>query len=193
MRAVPDFRGELHARRAGADDHDVDCGGFTARGAAFGPDARSNKAPVEPLGIRRRVERDRVLGNARNAEIVADAADAEDERVIRQSSRGKNLPAVVVEDRGQMHFVARAVEPGDRPEPEPEVVPIGDQEVVDAVQIGIHAPRRDLVQQRLPQMSLKAVDERNDRAPAPTQRVTEPCRERQSGGAAADDDDPMRD
>ncbi len=75
---------------------------------------------------------------------------------------------------------------------EPEAVPMREREIVDAVRIGIHPSRGDLVQQRLPQVRGAAIDQR-DLGPAPlAQRFPEARRERQAAGATADDQDAMQ-
>ena len=82
-------------------------------GASVGADARRDQPAMEALGVRGRVERDRVLGDAGHPEIVADAADAEDERVVRHGARRKDFDAVVVVDGVELEQASRAVEPGD--------------------------------------------------------------------------------
>ena len=133
-----------------------------------------------------------MLGDAGHAEIVADAADAEDERVVRKHPGRKHLLAIVVDDRGEPHFAPRAIEPGEGAEAEAEVMPVRDQEVIEAVEVGVHAPRRDFMQQRFPQVRREAVDERHGGPSAAAQRVAQLGGERQPGGAAADDHDPVR-
>ena len=48
--------------------------------------------------------------------------------------------------------MTRAVEPQHRSLAEAEMVPIRHQKVIDAVDVRVDTPRRDFVQQRLPQM-----------------------------------------
>ena len=178
VRAVADLGGELDAGRTGADDHDVDGRRFAARRAPLRAHARRDEAPVEALGVDGSVERDRMLGNAGHAEIVADAADAKHERVVGQHACRQNLLAVVVEDRREVELVPRTIETIHRAEPKPEMVPVRHEEVIDVVQVGVHPSGGDLVQQRLPQVRREAVDERDGRASAPAQRVAELGRER---------------
>ena len=166
--AVTDFGRELDAGRARADDHDVDRGRFAARRALVGAHAGRDQPAMEPLGIGGRVERDRAFGHTRNAEIVVDAADAEHERVVRNGALGQHLRAVVVPHDAELQFVPRPVEPHHRALAEAEVMPVRHQEVVDAVHVGVDAPRRDFVQQRLPQVRRVVIDERDRRLPAAT-------------------------
>ncbi len=67
------------------------------------------------------------------------------------------------------------------------MVPARLREVIELVLVGIHAAGGDFVQERLPQVRARAVDERDHRAlPAP-ERVAEPGCELEPAGAAADD------
>jgi hypothetical protein len=58
---------------------------------------------------------------------------------------------------------ALALEPLERAQHEGEPVPARLREVVELVGMDVHAARRDLVQQRLPQVRAAAVDERHVR------------------------------
>ena len=93
LRAVADLRGELDAGRAGADDHDVDRRRPSVRGVLVGADARGEQPPMESLGVGGGVERNRALGDARRAVIVADAADAEDRACRRARARCGRISA----------------------------------------------------------------------------------------------------
>ena len=187
--AVADFGRELDAGRSRADDHDLDRGRFAARRALVGANACRHQPAMEPLGIGGLVERDRALGNAGNAEIVVDAADAEHERVVGHGALRQHFRAVVVAHDAELQFAPRAVEPHDRALAEAEVMPVRHQEVIDTVHVGIDPPRRDFMQQRLPQVRRDVIDERDGRSSAATERVAQLGRERQPGGAAADDHD----
>ena len=68
---------------------------------------------------------------------------------------------------------------------------MGNGQIVEVVRVRVHAPRRDLVQQRLPQVRRILIDERDVRAPATAEALSESRRQRQSAGAAADDDHAM--
>jgi hypothetical protein len=55
-----------------------------------------------------------------------------------------------------------------------------------------HASRRDLMQQRFPEVGPRFVDRRYNGDAAPTERVAKACDEFQASSTAADDDDVMR-
>src|SRR4029434_2076660 len=108
------------------------------------------EAPMEPFGVNCSVERYCMLRDTGHAEIVADTPDAEYQRTVGNDAGGENRRAIVAETRSKMQLVARAVEAGDGTGPESEVVPVADQEVVERVQIGIHAAPRHLRPERAP-------------------------------------------
>ena len=87
----------------------------------------------------------------------------------------------------------RAIEPGERALAKPEAMPVRERGIVDFVQIGVHASRGDLVQQRLPQVRRALVDQRDLDAPSAAVAIAERGGQRQPAGAAAYDDDSMRD
>src|SRR5207253_10704094 len=134
-------------------------------------------------------ERNRVFGDAGNAEIVAGAADAENERVVGKHALREHFSVVVVVDRAQRELPALAVQRLDRTLPETEVMPMRQGEVVDAVRVGIHAPRRDFVQQGLPHVRLGTIDQDDLGATALPQFVAERAREPQATRATAGDND----
>lgn len=191
MRAgrVPDLGGELDAGRARADDDDVHPRGSPRAGLGVGAHAGGEQAAVEAFGIGERVERNGVRRDTRNTEVVADAADAEYERVIAHHAARQHEHAVVVENRIEDQFMLRPIEAAHHALAETEVMPIGQRKVIDSVHIGVHPPRRHLVQQRLPQMRCETVDQGNFRAPVLPQLVAQTHGQRQTAGAAADNDD----
>src|SRR5260221_11242066 len=71
------------------------------------------------------------------------------------------------------------------------MMPVGDGEIVEVVGVRIHAPCRDLVQQRLPQVRCVLVDQRDVRALAATQALAQAGGQRQSAGTAPDNYETM--
>jgi len=107
---------------------------------------------VETLGVGRGVERDRAFGNPGRPVIIADAAHAKHQRVVGHVPLREDLGAVLVDDAAQLQFVPCAVEPVHHALAKTEVVPVRHQHVIDVVDVGVHAPRSNFVQQRLPKM-----------------------------------------
>ena len=103
--------------------------------------------------------------------------------VTRQHKR-----TVVVMDLVEHELVPRTVEAGDGTLSEAEVMPVRERQIVDAVDICIHASRRDFVQQRLPQMRRVLIDQYDLGPTSSSQSVAEARSERQTSGTAADDD-----
>ena len=79
---MADLGGELDAGCARADDDDVYPGGSPRAGLGVGAHAGGEQAAMEAFGVGERVERNGVRRDPRDTEVVADAADAEDERVV---------------------------------------------------------------------------------------------------------------
>ena len=184
MRAgrLPDLGRQLDAGRTGADDHDVHSRRPAGRCLRVRAHAGGQQPAVKALGVRERVERNCIRRNARHTEVVADAADTEDQRVVAHRAAREHQRAVVVVDGIERKLMPRAVQAGHGSLPEPEVMPVREREIIDAVNVGIQTPGRDFVQQRLPQMRRIAIDQRDLGAPAPSQLVAEARRQRQSAG-----------
>ena len=96
---------------------------------------------------------------------------------------------LVVELGVELHHPARAVEPDHLAVAEPEAVPVGLGEIVELVPRHVHAAGGNFVQQRLPQMGARLVDERDLGAVAAPELIAEASDELEPAGAAADHDD----
>jgi len=150
---------------------------------------RVHQPAVELVRLLGGVERERVLGHARHAERVGEAADRDHQRVVPERPRRDHLLAAVIADRADGDLAAHAIEPLERAEREGEVMPARLREVVELVLVDVHAARRHLVQQRLPDVRPVAVDERHPGAAPAPQAVAELRRELEPARATADDDD----
>ena len=95
-------------------------------------------------------------------------------------------------DRREVDLLARAIEPLHAPEPELEVMPARLEQIVQLVVVEVHAAGRDLVQQRLPQVRARLVDQRDQRLLALAELVAQARGELEPAGASADDDDPVQ-
>ncbi len=157
-----------------------------------GTDERIHQPTVKTLGLGRGIELDRVLLHARRAEVVAIAADGDDERVVGKRSLGRHLPAFLVVERRHVDLAADAVEAHHFAHAIAEVMPVRLREIVELVYAQVHAARRDLVQQRLPQVGAGLVDERDLSLAALAELVAEAGGEFQPACATADDDDTIR-
>ena len=91
-----------------------------------------------------------MLAHARCAEIVALAADGDDERIVTKAAPRGHLVTLLVDVGGQLNFTPLPVQADHLANAVAEVVPMRLREVVDLVHGEIHGSRSDLVQQRLP-------------------------------------------
>ena len=85
-----------------------------------------------------------------------------------------------------------AIEADHFAEPVAKAVPIGLGEIIQLMLRDVHAAGGDFVEQRLPQMRARLLDQRDVGAAAPPERVAEPRRELEPAGPAADDDDAVK-
>ena len=97
------LRRQFGAGRAGADDRDVELARPHRFGLGVGAQAGVDETAVEPRRLVGRVERDRVLLDARRAEIVGDAADGDHQGVVADRAHRRDEPAVLVELGGEVH------------------------------------------------------------------------------------------
>jgi hypothetical protein len=143
----------------------------------------------ETGGLLRRFEGDGVFLDAGRAEVVGQAADADDQRVVAEDARRDDFLAAFV-DVGRRddqllfpvdadHFaVAVAV-----------AVPVGLGQVVDLVGPEVHAAGRDFMQVRLPEVGLGFFDQGDRRLAFLAQLVAELGGQFEATRSAADDDD----
>ena len=156
----------------------------------IGAQAGVEQARAEPLRLRGRVEGDRMLGGAGRAEVVGLAAHGQHQRVVGEHAARQHFVAgLLVQQRREQDRLVRAIETFHAAELEIEVVPARLGEVVELVVVLVHAAGGHLVQQRLPQVRARAVDERDARPPLRAEPVAEAGGELESARAAADDHD----
>ena len=133
-----------------------------------------------------------MLPHARHAEIVEHAADRDDQGVVAELPAGNDLGAARIGHRTENDLAPRPVQAAHLAELEDEVVRARVREIVEAVGIRAQGPGGHLVQQRLPDVSESAVDQRDPRLAAPTEPIAELGRENQPARPAADHDDVVR-
>ena len=98
---------------------------------------------------------------AGNAEETRDAANPQDQRVIRQLTLGQDEFAVGVVHSGDRHHLVQPIEVEHFALPEFEMMPTRLRDVVELVRMRINAAGGDLMQQRLPQVRRFLVDQRD--------------------------------
>ena len=162
-RRLVQLGGQLGSRRAGADDRHLQLLGPQRLALRVRADAGVDEARVEALRLLGRLERNGVRFHAARAEIVGQAADGDDERIVAELLRRRDLPPLVVDERRHADQAPAPIDADQRAEAEREAVPVGLGQIVDLVHAQIHAAGGDLVQQRLPQVRAAPVDQRDVR------------------------------
>jgi hypothetical protein len=186
-RRAVQLRGKLDPRRAAADDRDFQLLRTQRRGLRMRPHAGVHHADMEAPGVVWRLQLHRVVAHARGSEVVAPAADRDDQSVVAEARAGRDLPAGTVQRSRHMHLASLPIEAGHFPDAIAKAVPVRLRKVVDLVRPRVHAAGGDLVQLRLPDVGAVTVDERHVHRAADA--VAKPGRELEAAGAAADDHD----
>ncbi len=159
------FGGELGAGGTGADDGDVQLSGARPFGLGVGAQTGIDDPAVEAAGLLRGFQRHRELRRARRAEIIGDAADRHDQRVIGHRGRRRDLPALFIEHLGQFQLLGFAVDADHLAIAIDKIVPMRLRQIVQLVLRAAQAAGRHRVQQRLPQMGARTLDQRHGGAP----------------------------
>ena len=191
-RRLMQLGGKLSPGRARADDRHIQLprahGAFLRERTHAGVD----QAAVEPLGLFGRVQHDRVLFDARRIESVADTADGDDEGVVLEGAHRRDLAAFLVVGGGEVHELLRAVDAGHLAVAELESVPITLRLIGKLVATNVHAAGGDLMQERLPDVRARLLDEGNLRLAPLAELVAQPRRQLEAARATAHDDDVMQ-
>ena len=149
-RALIELGGQFRASRAGADDGDMQLAGLNRLALGLGPEARVDQPMVKSHRLFRGLERNGEFRRSRRAEIVGHAADSDDQRVIGNAARRRDLSALLVISRAEPNGLARAVEPDHFAEVIAKMVPVALREIVQLVLGRVHAASGDDMQERLP-------------------------------------------
>src|SRR5262245_29118231 len=183
---------KLGSGGAGADDCQVYLPRLGLFGLRLRPKEGHKQQLMEALGVVRAVQLDRMLANTRSTEVVAMTADRDDQRVVGKAAPPQHFTTLVVQVRRELDLALGPVEPDQFADAIVEMVPMGLRPEFHLLDRKIHASCRDLMQQRLPEVGPRFVNQRNIGDPAPAQRVAKPRDQLEASGTAADDDDAMR-
>ena len=192
-RGVAELGGELDPGRPAADDREAQAPAAAravARGVAVQKAAED--LAMDALGLGGAAEIQAVLVDAGHAEVVEHAADRDHQEVVAEPPPGHQLGAARIADRVEHDLAPRPIEAAHLAELEAEAVARRMREVVEAIGLDRQRAGRDLVQQRLPDVGQRAVDERDARPLAAPEPIAEPGREHEPAGAAAHDHDARR-
>ena len=70
-----------------------------------------HQAAVKTLGLERRIQRQRMLADARCAEVIALTADRDDQRIVMKAPRLRDLLSLVVDMGSKMNCLRAPIEP----------------------------------------------------------------------------------
>ncbi len=130
-----------------------------------------------------------MLLNPGHTEVVRGPTHGDDEGVVTECARWRHLDALFIDNGGQSDLLAGAIETIQAPQTEAEVVGARLSQKLDRVCVGVERPRRNLVQERLPQVRQRSVDKRDLGLTTASQCLAKPNSEFEAAGPAADDDD----
>ena len=157
------------------------------------PDEPVHQPLVEPDGLLRGIERDgevlsEVLSPGR-AEVVAGAADGDDEGVVRKGAWRRAFVALRIDTGREMDFVLRSVEADHFSDTGAEVAVRSLGQVVDRIAARIQAAGRDLVEKRLSDVGSRTLDEGDLGLFPPPEAASQLRCKFQACGPAFDNDD----
>jgi hypothetical protein len=181
---VAQLSGQFHARGAAADDHDVQAGARIMRLAHVGQRQQLQHPQPEAFGVVRAVERERVIRDARHAEVVGHAADGQHQRDVADVAFGQHLLGFVHHGADDQ-LAGRGVQPRHRAVEKGEAVVVRQHLVRQAFLVDVQRARGHFVQRRLPDVEQRGVHQRDPlRAPPAAQLAGQ----FESAGAAADNE-----
>ena len=128
-----EFCRELNAGRAGPDDRDLQLLGAQRSGLGIGAKQRIHEPPMKPSRLRGSLECNRILLHAGRAEVVREAPDRHDERVVTKGPQRCDLLSTLVDERRDKHFSLSPVEPDHLAYPMPESMPVRLRKIVSHV------------------------------------------------------------
>ena len=131
-------------------------------------------------------------GRARRAEVVGSAPQSDHQRIVGDAMRWQHFTAGVIDRRGEMNLFIRSIQAIHSAQAELKMMPPRLVQVIQFVIVQIHAACGNLVQQRLPQMRARSVDQGYARRLALPQRPAELSGQFEPAGPASYDNDSMQ-
>ena len=184
---VVQFRRQFDSRGAAADDGDSKLGQRLLATAAT--EGQFQHPVAQLLRVVRGVQEHRVLANAGRAEIVRLRAHRQHQPVIGHFARRAKLRSAGIAHFGKLDAAPFGVQRLHIAELELVTVAIAMGEVIDLVLASVERAGGHLVQQRLPDVCGRAVDQHDAGLVLRAQGAPQPGGEFQAAGAAANDDD----
>ena len=181
--------GQLNAGCARADDGDVQLALVDVGGLVVRADAGVDHLGVKLLGIVLRLQAQRIFLHAFCAEVVAQAADANHQRVIGNLLDRGDWQPIGVDVRCQVNRLGLAVQPLELADAKREVIPVRLRHVIDLMVAKVHAARGNLMQLGLPDVGPVFVHQSDMGLRTAPEGFAQACCQLQAAGSPADDDD----
>ena len=137
---------KLRAGGASADDRDMQLTRLHRIVLRVRADAGVDYAAIETHCLLRRLQWHGVLRDTRRVEVVRDTADRDDQRIVTERPRRRDLPSFLVLRGGDPHLLLFTIEPDHLAKAITEVMPVCLREVIELVPARIHAARRNGMQ-----------------------------------------------
>jgi hypothetical protein len=140
------------------------------------PDEPVDEPLVEPLRLLRCIEGNRTLLDTRRAEIIAGAADRNNQGPVRHRAGRSDLLPFGIEARGETDFSPFPIEADHFSDPVAKVVVGGMREIINRITAHVQSTRGNFVQVRLPDVNSRALNERDLCPSSPSKTVAQLCR-----------------
>src|SRR5215472_5026387 len=190
-RRVMQLRRKLGAGRARPYDRDLQLLRAQDVGLRMAADIGIHQAAVEACR-EWRVQRYRMLAHTGGAEIVALAAHCDNERIVTKAAHRRDLAAFVINVGRHVDFTSLPIEANHLANAIAEAMPMRLRQEVDFVDCEIHTSGGDLVQQGLPKMRARFVNQGDIGELAPAELVPQLGHKLETAGAAADHNDSVK-
>jgi len=102
---------QLRAGGASADDRDMELFRPQLRRLRVPPDVCVHQPCVEALRLQWCIQRNSLFAHAGSTEVVALAADGDDQRIVGEAARRRHLAPLLVEVGGEMNLALAAIKP----------------------------------------------------------------------------------
>lgn len=143
---------KLDSGRSGTDDRDVQLPRFEWPLLHLRAQKFTQQTLLQLIRLMMIVQKDTMLLDAFNVEIIGRAANGDDQAVIGERSSRHDLLAILIQHRCQADFFCDAIQPFHLTLDEAEMMLLRMAEIVDAVTIRGERAGGDLMQERLPDM-----------------------------------------
>ena len=156
-----------------ADDRDMQLTRSQRLILRVSSDAGADHTAVETGGFIDAVDRDGVFTHSLRSEIIADAADRKNQRVVTENAGRKELLSLIVEHWRDMHTPSLSVEIAHFAHAIAIVMRTRVREIFEGVDVNIQRSGSDFVQMGLPDMDSALVEQRDGGLSPPAERISQ--------------------